>query len=74
MALLFVLCTSQILLFEFGLSNTVAQITRLEPLERDNQGSVPTTPAPPPQKNYFSVRLGSPDKRGFPVSRGLQGP
>lgn len=39
MALLFVFCTSQMLLFEFGLSNTVAQITRLEPLERDNQGS-----------------------------------
>jgi hypothetical protein len=39
MVLLLVFCTSQMLLFEFGLSNTVARITRLEPLERDNQGS-----------------------------------
>ena len=39
MALLFVFYTSQMLLSEFGLSNTVAQITRLESLESDNQGS-----------------------------------
>jgi hypothetical protein len=39
MVLLFVICTSQMLFTEFGISNTVTQITRLEPLERDNQGS-----------------------------------
>jgi hypothetical protein len=36
MALLFVFCTLQMLLFEVGLSNTVVQLTRLEPLERNN--------------------------------------
>lgn len=75
MVLLLVFCTSQMLLFEFGLSNTVARITRLEPLERDNQGSsliisrdIPRFfgPNTPPKKN--SVRLGAPDTRGFCVA------
>jgi hypothetical protein len=39
MVLSFVFCTSQKLLFEFGLFNTVAQITHLEPLALDNHGS-----------------------------------
>jgi len=74
MVLLFVFCTLQRLLSEVGLSNTVAQITRLEPLERNNQGSSLIisrdisrffSPKPPPSKFNFSVRLGAPDTRGF---------
>jgi hypothetical protein len=74
MALLFVFYTLQMLLSEVGLSNTVAQITRLEPLERNNQGSsliisgdIPQffSSKPPPSKFNFSVRLGAPVTRGF---------
>jgi hypothetical protein len=64
------------LLSAFVLSNTVAQITRLDSLESDNQGSFliisgdtprffsPKDPSRTKKFNFF-VRLGAPDTRGF---------
>jgi hypothetical protein len=75
MVLLFVFCTSKILLPEFGLSNTLAQITRLESLESDNQGSSliisgdtsrffsPKDPSP--TKNLIFLYIWRPLTQGF---------
>jgi len=61
MVLLFVFCISQMLLPEFGLSNTVAQVTRLESLKSDNQGSSLIISGDTPR--FFSPKNPSPTKK-----------